>query len=43
MAQLAGTTMLDEPTIRRLSAALGAEVLDLDLFDPYSQAVLGAC
>ena len=31
MAQLAGTSMLEEPTIRHLSAALGAEVTALDL------------
>ena len=31
MAQPAGTSMLEQPTIRRLSATLGAEVTDLDL------------
>jgi|GraSoi_2013_60cm_1033757.scaffolds.fasta_scaffold347591_1 hypothetical protein len=31
MAQLAGTSMVEEPTVRHLSAPLGAEVTDLDL------------
>jgi hypothetical protein len=40
MAQLAEPSMVAQPTIRRLSAALGAEVIDLDLARPLDAATI---
>jgi alpha-ketoglutarate-dependent taurine dioxygenase len=40
MAQLAEPSRVAQPTIRRLSAALGAEVIDLDLARPLDAATI---
>jgi Taurine catabolism dioxygenase TauD, TfdA family len=40
MAQLAEPSMVAQPTIRRLSAALGAEAIDLDLARPLDAATI---